>query len=70
MPRILHGPAVTTATRVHVVYLIVIVVLGLLLVAAVTQLRALDSALGRACSPDSVVARLDLTEWVPLCRGR
>jgi len=32
------------------------------------QYFSLRSELDQACAPDSVVARLDLTEWVPLCR--
>jgi len=42
----------------------------LLVVLALVTWRylALRAQLDQACAPDSVVARLDLTEWVPLCR--
>lgn len=57
----------STPARVHVTYLAVIAALALALVLVAARLSYLNAQLAHACEPDSVVARLDLSEWVPVC---
>lgn len=67
MARHRRGPP---AVKRHAAYLAAIAVLFVALVAVSARLAYLNGQLDRACAGDSVVARLDLTEWVPVCTGR
>lgn len=61
------GTEYVSRTWVIVAWAIVALLLLALLIVG-WRYYSLRADIERACQPESVVARLDLTEWVPLCR--